>query len=944
MADRGHAGEINNSRKDPCDLLLDAIDAQLGQLQVQPRKCQTISREIGGKDADPLIWSQSLSKDTGFGSTTQTNDTPLSCLDLIHTPKMDHTSAPPISLSISPSLHLSSISPPESSTRLLERDMGENVSQREQVIWRLRRLLGDACNEGGLAGDSLPPADSICTEDFGRRFRDEMVESEFDHFASNMQRLDKKEVTERQVTSGFDDCLSEQKGQSILNVRTLSSCGVNTSWSETTAAEKRNKPQRPGCDGSSQRFSNENVQNRSPKAQLKRRKTYRLVCSSGDGDQDTDEEVNPWRRQSRTERTPEKTQSDWARMKERLSTIRQKCEEEEMMLQKKKAQIKDVNLFLSELQQRRTVMRSSSRAYRSLTSTHSVWCVSQHALQELKRLTEETAKMEKQKRTLEFVLRDNGARRDSISCQRNEQRRQRESCILQPSGVTPALEREKTEPLAEQRRARETRESKRVREPEVQTGEELQTVTEADSSPRDTCASLEEKLEQRKEELEAVELQVGKLQRELGECKVREGTQQQMLAQKELQMLDLHEELGASQAERGGLRGELQHMEVLQCKALEEAQEKSRGVVLKEETKMLSGSLEQQQNHDEQPNGLQKSHRAVLRPEQTEADELRRMREDSEGSNNQRTAEQQLRRWALELGAECRHLHLLVEHSGAQQSAHSPTATEALTHLRTLREQLKHLIDHLQLELHSQKETTEQLRKEMERQLSVQRQQLRTDKDRALDSLKERLIQEHIEELSSLNWARPCEGRAEVGGMAACLRRQLKAKDLELRQVQRSMAQWKERTAARLACKFEAELTAELERYKTKLLKGRKPSKPREESRRVPMKAEAEMTHSADKAWKSVCSPSLRVVDGAASSDVASFKLLRHLQSRVKQLRVETQACSCSPSPPESVSLDLSGSYIATITRGQDGGIQRHSSTSAVRSWETSLCACRTHQ
>nr|XP_040052440.1 trichohyalin isoform X6 [Gasterosteus aculeatus aculeatus] len=910
MADRGHAGgadvidelfyagfisKINNSRKDPCDLLLDAIDAQLGQLQVQPRKCQTISREIGGKDADPLIWSQSLSKDTGFGSTTQTNDTPLSCLDLIHTPKMDHTS--------------------ESSTRLLERDMGENVSQREQVIWRLRRLLGDACNEGGLAGDSLPPADSICTEDFGRRFRDEMVESEFDHFASNMQRLDKKEVTERQVTPGFDDCLSEQKGQSILNVRTLSSCGVNTSWSETTAAEKRNKPQRPGCDGSSQRFSNENVQNRSPKAQLKRRKTYRLVCSSGDGDQDTDEEVNPWRRQSRTERTPEKTQSDWARMKERLSTIRQKCEEEEMMLQKKKAQIKDVNLFLSELQQRRTVMRSSSRAYRSLTSTHSVWCVSQHALQELKRLTEETAKMEKQKRTLEFVLRDNGARRDSISCQRNEQRRQRESCILQPSGVTPALEREETEPLAEQRRARETRESKRVREPEVQTGEELQTVTEADSSPRDTCASLEEKLEQRKEELEAVELQVGKLQRELGECKVREGTQQQMLAQKELQMLDLHEELGASQAERGGLRGELQHMEVPQCKALEEAQEKSRGVVLKEETKMLSGSLEQQQNRDEQPNGLQKSHRAVLRPEQTEADELRRMREDSEGSNNQRTAEleQQLRRWALELGAECRHLHLLVEQSGAQQSAHSPTATEALTHLRTLREQLKHLIDHLQLELHSQKETTEQLRKEMERQLSVQRQQLRTDKDRALDSLKERLIQEHIEELSSLNWARPCEGRAEVGGMAACLRRQLKAKDLELR-------------------------------YKTKLLKGRKPSKPREESRRVPMKAEAEMTHSADKAWKSVCSPSLRVVDGAASSDVASFKLLRHLQSRVKQLRVETQACSCSPSPPESVSLDLSGSYIATITRGQDGGIQRHSSTSAVRSWETSLCACRTHQ
>lgn len=48
--------------------------------------------------------------------------------------------------------------------------------------------------------------------------------------------------------------------------------------------------------------------------------------------------------------------------------------------------------------------------------------------------------------------------------------------------------------------------------------------------------------------------------------------------------------------------------------------------------------------------------------------------------------------------------------------------------------------------------------------------------------------------------------------MAASLRKQLKAKDVELRRVQRSMAQWREQTAARLACKFEEELTAELER------------------------------------------------------------------------------------------------------------------------------------
>lgn len=129
--------------------------------------------------------------------------------------------------------------------------------------------------------------------------------------------------------------------------------------------------------------------------------------------------------------------------------------------------------------------------------------------------------------------------------------------------------------------------------------------------------------------------------------------------------------------------------------------------------------------------------------------------------------------------------------------------------------------------------------------MSIQRQQLRMERDRALDSLKERLIQvrtytlciahvgahrntenssltallchvtflqEHIEELSSLNWAHMCDGGSEGGGAAASLRKQLKAKDLELRQVQRSMGQWKEQTAARLACKFEEELTAELER------------------------------------------------------------------------------------------------------------------------------------
>ncbi|XP_078105767.1 uncharacterized protein LOC144517557 [Sander vitreus] len=1048
------------------------------------------------------------------------------------------------------------------------RDKEEIETQREQVMWRLQRLLGDSCNEGRMTGVTHPPSDSICTEDFVRCFRDEMVELALP--VSNVHQLDKEEEAERTEILNCDTCqihrtevVTEHETLRQNNSRspkTRSLAGVPV-WSFDTVSidsdldsvcteqVRQHIHRQPGwrsliqsvtgmddyCTNQSdydtpaqeeseprstsgQRSSYGNVHNRSPsvrKAQRNKRETYRLVCSLEDNDNDTDEEINNWSSRRRPERTSEKMHSDWAKMKERLSTLRQKCEKEEQTLQNKKTQLKDVELCLSELQQRR-----------------------KHALQELEQLTVETAKMEKERRTLELVLRDSRAGKDSISCQLNELQRQRESCILElrdmkeelatlsqskqtlkdsafterPSVVMSALEREemerqlhnaKTELFAEQRRAREKQGS--MQEKLEETREELHRVTEAESLLRNSCVCLEEKQRQKKDYIEAVEFEVSELQGELGECKIRVGTQEKMLAQKELQLLDLQEQRGALQAESDGLKGELQHLKTQHCNTRKEAHEqahrmmeaalkqqkkelalaheqqiqkvkkqtkeekanalkeqalsltrhiealKSSIQLKEEEAKKLRDSLEQQKqeakNREEelhvealekvhkaieeermkweaekveavqvhcgileeqnrkrlksmksemqreknkalalqhkmmelktrvqemesesyaqqreqesllavickslkeehqaelqklQRQMAQESQRAVLRLEQAaqlaekEADRLRVMLEERERSHNQITAEldQQLRHWAKELGAECQHLHLLVEQSGAKQSSvhltPSPTAAEALTNLRTLREQLKQLINHLQHELDSQKQTTEQLRKDMERELSIQRQQLRMNRDQALDSLKERLIQEHIEELSSLNWPHMCDGGAEGGGVAASLRKQLKAKDLELRQVQRSMGQWKEQTAARLACKFEEELTAELER---------KPSKPREESQRKCERPEGQMMFSAKEAQNSVCSPSLHVVASAAShspSDVASFKLLRYLQSRVKQLRVENQAYTHSPSPSNTIPLNLAGSYLTTITQGQDvTGIQSHSSIRAVSS------------
>lgn len=89
----------------------------------------------------------------------------------------------------------------------------ETESRREQVIWRLERLLGDTCKvEGKMAGETHPPSDSICTEDFMRCFREEMVELP----EGSMQHIDEEEEAQR--TEIYSDTgQSKQKGQTVLN-------------------------------------------------------------------------------------------------------------------------------------------------------------------------------------------------------------------------------------------------------------------------------------------------------------------------------------------------------------------------------------------------------------------------------------------------------------------------------------------------------------------------------------------------------------------------------------------------------------------------------------------------------------------------------------------------------------------------------------------------------
>lgn len=88
------------------------------------------------------------------------------------------------------------------------REKEEMESQREQVIWRLEKLLGDTCSNREMAGGCHPPSDSICTEDFVTRFRDEMVEPALPE--SEMKEQETEEETEGTEIS---DCDSFQAGK-----------------------------------------------------------------------------------------------------------------------------------------------------------------------------------------------------------------------------------------------------------------------------------------------------------------------------------------------------------------------------------------------------------------------------------------------------------------------------------------------------------------------------------------------------------------------------------------------------------------------------------------------------------------------------------------------------------------------------------------------------------
>uniref|UniRef100_A0AAV2MT73 Uncharacterized protein n=1 Tax=Knipowitschia caucasica TaxID=637954 RepID=A0AAV2MT73_KNICA len=137
--------EVNMVTADHCDLLLDAMDKELDQLQIHPRQRL---RDSVCRGTVSCGRPQSESQDTGVGST----EGPL----------------------CGPDLQGPAETRPDDGVKSRDRFSAVQQSHHEEALWRLRRLLGDSCGNADT-GSRLPPSDSICTEEFAQRFRQEMV-------------------------------------------------------------------------------------------------------------------------------------------------------------------------------------------------------------------------------------------------------------------------------------------------------------------------------------------------------------------------------------------------------------------------------------------------------------------------------------------------------------------------------------------------------------------------------------------------------------------------------------------------------------------------------------------------------------------------------------------------------------------------------------------------
>ncbi|XP_053225753.1 uncharacterized protein LOC128404287 [Podarcis raffonei] len=338
---------------------------------------------------------------------------------------------------------------------------------------------------------------------------------------------------------------------------------------------------------------------------------------------------------------------------------------------------------------------------------------------------------------------------------------------------------------------------------------------------------------------------------------------------------------------------------------LQEALEKERklSLALRDEAADLHKRIQVLEGEAREKKGAMEDLRALLQAEKAEA--LKRLREELELEKEkwriqlQRTEEEQRLllaeqretsqaqtaradgSLAREVALACQRLRdLLPQRAGLPQMLQGKPAllssSHALRALQEVTEETQHYLRELKHEAEAQKHQALQTQREKERELRQQQEKLHLENQSALDALKEQLVQEHLEDIATLqsSWVKKTAGKED-----ASLRQQLQ-KDGE----QQSQRSGKGRTSCQLASEFKEELEAEEERRL---------------SRDQPMDLHRNLEASGSEFRQfcmgrneylhpgPLCSPVLNADPFSSQRLFSTPRLLQHLQRRIRELRAE---------------------------------------------------------
>ncbi|XP_048043163.1 trichohyalin isoform X2 [Megalobrama amblycephala] len=1032
---------------DHCDVLLDTIDAQLSHLQFHSQNQMHAgnSKRYKFPFSAYLDRSQSVSKDTGLGSTVPTNDktpsnpdwTPLGGKD----DQTEHQTMEIMKVGAS----VPDVWRPEGDGSL------SSASRVEQCRWRLERLLGRSAEVTGIGNEEDEfTMDSVCTEDFSARFREEMLVLPASAPGAPINTAELTE--ERSENQSQHSSRTPVRHLAGMPMQSFDSVTIDTDLDTVCSEQVRQHLKSALSNRTVTHFAEyadrvNSDQEYNPK--------YALHLSKENGfctGKTIQNNIQSF--SSDDERTVEETSSEGAVSKLYYRSRRHSSGKKGKRRSLYQSRRNDFHISTERARDKSRIDGDQLKELRmSLTQLQQQKTATLHTLDKLR---EEMDQAKREQLSLQLSVRDSRAQAQNITCELHRLQAQRDLCleevrvlqeqqcvsrsvsVLEMEEMDRLLDNAKSDLFSEQRRFRHTLDSMQERLDEV--NQELEQKEEDCGALRQKCSELEEQLadtirekEQIKESTQKdLEQQVkcfGALERIVAQkelllqgaeeakealllelCSLREEhslklreiqnrTKKDMeeeIEQLKLQLTKSHkEELQKVRQQADELRSAAlseqaqthkqsldslhnyiqvkdeevkrlkealeQHEEKMRRQAEElrrQTQEKIQKAVKREERKWEEqrekalkeqrGTLEQQieeavkrgraEVEKERRNTLalqskvtelqREAEKEAVRLKKTlqrsekELQELRTAVTEKDQKHQRRAArhEQQSRRWAQDIQAECVCLQELLKHNGLtvenKHSSESPIVSETLQTLQSLTKALQQLINDLKNELNSQRRAALQLSREKEQELNLQKQQLMQEREQALAALKEKLIQEHIEEMSSLSRAQLHMNNDDTDRLCVHLRRQLRAKDDELRQVQNNMAQWKDKATTRLAHKFELELNAELER--------RVPKSRAEQQKRLE-RLENEMRHLTgcqDYNESQLASTALQggtdFQNSRVTQDLTSYKLLRHLQSRIRQLQAESQRDCPSPVKWNRDPRDLGGSYLDTIAPAKE--------------------------